>query len=198
MAIRVFACASAALAQSQPVFSKTELHAGFSTLSFRPGRANGENLSRERLNGFALSATSYQFFRRWGLTAEFGRHTGSPEIESGVRFPLTATQSTYLFGGTLRARNGRRLAITGRILAGATRWEPSASGVDLAARGVFPTQNAFTFGFGQSVDLKFNENLAFRFQPTLQFVRLRDATDQRRTVLNTPLTFGLVFRFGER
>ncbi len=197
-ALSVFACLPPAFAQSEPEFRKGEIHAGFSTARIQPGRANDDGLSRVRLAGFNFSATTYQFFRRWGLTAEFARHSGSPTIENGTSFPIDATQSTFLFGGTLRTVNRRRLALTGRILAGGTRWEPTTPLAGLAAANIYPAQTAFTFGFGQSVDLKFSESLAFRLQPTLQLVRLRDAADTRRTVLDTPLTFGLVYKFGRR
>jgi len=91
-----------------------------------------------------------------------------------------------LFGGTYRALRRPRFALTGRIVAGLTDWNR------------VPTQTAFTFGFAQSIDWKFNENWALRAQPGFRFLRLEDPGGGRRTVLATPLAIGVVYKFGNR
>jgi hypothetical protein len=157
---------------------KTEVFGGYSLVNIKPGK----HLDRRSLNGWAASVTSYQFFRRWGLTAEFGGNG-----KDGTR------QSAYLFGGTYRALQRRRFALTGRILAGATRWEPGTPTAD-----AYRQQTSLTFGFGQSVDFKCTENLALRVQPDLRFVRFQEQHGSSKTSLVRPLSVGLVYKFGRR
>lgn len=165
---------------------KTELFGGFSTLSMEPGRANGKGLDGVRLNGWTVSATTYQFFRRWGLTAEL---SGQSRDKNG----LDVSTQTYLFGGTYRSFERKKLALTGRILAGTNRWDPS-----LFPAGGYGKQNSFTFSFGQSIDVKVSERVAFRIQPGLAFVRRAQPGGGHRLMLVTPLSFGLAFKFGNR
>ena len=157
---------------------RTELFAGFSSLRARPGK----DLDRTTLNGWTLSATTYQFFPRWGLTAEF-----SGNGKDG------ASQRSFLFGGTYRGLQRRRIALTGRILAGVTAWDPA-----LPRPGSYREQTAFTFGFGQSIDFGLSRNLALRLQPDLRFVRLRDASNKANLTILQPISVGLVYQFGSR
>lgn len=147
--------------------SKLEVFTGYSLVNLKPGR----NLDRTNHQGFAASVTSYQIFPRWGLTAEFDTNS---------------EQNSYLFGGTYRSFRRKRFALTGRILAGATRWQPT------------PEQTAFTFGFGQAIDIKCNESLSLRLQPDLRFVRLKAANGTSRLSLVRPFSIGLVYQFGKR
>lgn len=200
---------SSLLAQTQGYQApelRTEIFGGFSLAPLSPGRFGDKNLSRVALPGWAASVTTYQFFRRWGLTAEFSGNSGSPEIDNAVgavnrRFSFDANQRTALFGGTYRALQRKRFALTGRILAGVTNWEPKSESQTLSnlftSNGIYPKQNAFTFGFGQAIDLKFSENVALRVQPDLRIVRLRQATDQHRTVLQQAFSIGVVYKFGK-
>lgn len=188
VALATITWAAAAFGQSgyQSPELKTELFGGFSTVSMRPGYWNGEGLSRARLNGVTFTATSYHIFSRWGLTAE---------VAAGWRDKdaLEVSRQSYLFGGTFRAVQRRKFALTGRILAGVDRWDPKRLAV-----GGYPAQNSFLFGFGQAIDFKMSENLAIRVQPDLQVVRRRDSSGDARMSLNTPLSVGLVFKFGKR
>lgn len=171
-----------AQAQAPPAYEppnlKTVLFGGFSSVSIKPGSKQ----DRVSLNGWAASVTDYHIFRRWGLTAEFGG--GGKDGTS---------QLTYLFGGTFRALQRKRFALTGRILAGATRWEPEAPVI-----GAFRLQTAFTVGFGQAIDLKFSENLALRVQPDIHFVRFADPNGSTKTSFVRPFSIGLVYQFGRR
>ncbi len=163
-----------------------EVFAGFSTIAVRPGRLDGKDLSRVRQNGWTATLTSYQLLRRWGLTAELsGQHGGGSSHRA-------------LFGGTFRGFSGERFALTGRVLAGVTRWDPDRTSGAAMAHGVYPRQNAFTFGFGQSIDLRWKPNVTIRLQPDLLFVRMADGTNRKRTQLQTPFAAGLVWRFGRR
>ncbi len=162
----------------QPPNLKTVLFAGFSSVSFKPGT----NLDRVSVNGWSASITNYQFFERWGLTAEF---------EGGGKDGTS--QMSYLFGGTFRALQRKRFALTGRILAGATRWDP-----DAPVTGAFRTQTAFTVGFGQAIDLKFSENFALRVQPDIRFIRFEDPSGATKTSLVRPFAVGVVYQFGRR
>jgi hypothetical protein len=144
-----------------------EVFAGYSLVNFKPGR----DLDRTNHQGFAASFTSYQIFPRWGLTAEFDTNS---------------EQNSYLFGGTYRSFRRKHFALTGRILAGATRWQPT------------PEQTAFAFGFGQAIDIKYNESLSLRLQPDLRFVRLKAANGTSRLSLVRPFSIGLVYQFGKR
>ncbi len=188
VALATLTWAAAAFGQSgyQSPELKTELFGGFSTVSVRPGQLNGEGLSRARLNGVAFTATSYHIFSRWGLTAE---------VTAGARDQdaMEVSLQSYLFGGTFRAVQRRRIALTGRILAGVDRWDPKR-----LPMGGYPAQNSFVFGFGQAIDLKLTENLAIRVQPDLQVVRRKDSSGDTRMSLNTPLSVGLVFKLGKR
>ncbi len=157
---------------------KTVLFAGYSSVNLKPG----QGLDRITLNGWTTSVTSYHFFERWGLTAELSGNGGDGN-----------SQRAYLFGGTFRAVQRKRIDLTGRILAGGTRWEPNAQGL-----GAYRQQTGLTFGFGQSIDFKFNESFAVRLQPDLRFVRLQDASGASKTVLDRPLSVGLVYQFGRR
>ena len=202
----------AAQAQSSdysPPNRKTEVFGGFSTVGLKPGHVDEQDYSRIRLNGWTASYTTYQFFRRWGLTAEFSGNYGTPTIDpppagSVPSFALRSRNHTYLFGGTYRSFERRRLALTGRILAGATHWSPAAVEVAspspalLAATGVFEPQTAFTFGFGQSIDWKLSEAVAVRVQPDLRFVRIKDVGGDHRINLQLPFSIGLVYKFGDR
>lgn len=162
----------------EPPNLKTVLFGGYSSVSIKPG----SKLDHVSLNGWAASVTDYSLFRRWGLTAEFG----------GAGKDGTS-QTTYLLGGTFRGLQRRRFALTGRVLAGATRWELDAPGA-----GAFRTQTAFTFGFGQAIDFKFSENLALRVQPDLRFARFQDPTGERKTSFVRPFSVGLAYQFGKR
>lgn len=188
VALATISWAAVALGQSgyQSPELRTELFGGFSTVSVRPGKLNGEGLSRARLHGLTFTATSYHVFSRWGLTAE---------VTAGARDQdaLEVSRQSYLFGGTFRAVQRRKLALTGRILAGVDRWDPKR-----LPPGGYPGQNSFVFGFGQAIDLKMSENLAIRVQPDLQFVRRKDSGGDTRMSLNTPLSVGLVLKFGKR
>ncbi|MBY0372708.1 MAG: hypothetical protein K2Q23_01860 [Bryobacteraceae bacterium] len=177
----LFVGAASARAQApayQPPNLKTVLFGGFSSVQISPGK----DLDRVALNGWTASITDYRIFERWGLAAEFGgaRRDG-------------AEQTSYLFGGTFRAVQRKRLALTGRILAGATRWEPEAP-----TAGEFRKQTAFTFSFGQAIDIKLSENLAFRVQPDLRFVRFQEPNGSSGLSLVTPISVGLVYQFGRR
>lgn len=160
--------AAAAQAQSyDPPNLKTVLFAGYSTVNLKPTK----NADRLSLNGWAASATSYHVFARWGLTAEFnGNGDGGSEHLS------------YLFGGTYRAVQRKRFALTGRILAGGTRLD----------------QSHFTFGFGQAIDWKLSERVSLRVQPDLRFVRFKEPDGSSRLSLVRPLAFGVVYQFGAR
>ncbi|HBY64179.1 MAG TPA: hypothetical protein DEH78_30525 [Solibacterales bacterium] len=165
---------------------KLELFGGFSTAPMEPGRANGEGLSRVRLNGWTASVTSYQVFRRWGLTAEVSGHSRNKD-------GLDVSTQTFLFGGTYRSFERKRFALTGRILAGVNRWDPAS-----IPPGGYLTQNSFTFAFGQSVDIKLAEQFAIRVQPGLAFIRRTEAGGDRKLTLMTPLSVGVAFKFGKR
>lgn len=162
----------------EPPNLKTVLFGGYSSVSIKPGK----DLNRLSLNGWTASVTSYQFFRRWGLTAEFGANG-----EDGTN------QHSYLFGGTYRALQRKRFALTGRILAGGTRWDPNAP-----TTGAYRQQTAFTFGFGQAIDFKFSENLALRVQPDFRFARFEEPGGDSRISLVRPISVGLVYQFGQR
>ena len=165
---------------------KTELFAGFSNMPLEPGRANGKGLGRVSLTGWTGSVTGYQIFRRWGLTAEFGGHSRDKD-------GLDVSSQTYLFGGTFRSLERKKLALTGRILAGVNRWDPATN-----PPGGYPRQNSFTFAFGQSVDIKFSEKVALRVQPDLALIRRLQSDGGRKLVLATPFSAGVVFKFGDR
>ena len=173
---------SVALAQARPSFEpsnlKNVLFAGYSSVNLKPGN----NLDRLSLHGWTASITNYQFFSQWGLAAEFG---GSGKDGT--------SQMTYLFGGAFRSLQRKRFALTGRILAGTTRWEPATP-----ATAAFRTQTALTFGFGQGIDLKFSEHLALRVQPDIRFVRFKDPNGSTRTSFVRPFSVGLVYQFGQR
>ncbi len=192
-----------------PPNKKTEVFGGFSSIGMKPGRVDGQDLSGVRLNGWTATYTTYQFFRRWGLTAEFSGNYGNPEIDAPVagaspRVFLRARNHAFLFGGTYRSFERRRLALTGRILAGATHWSPEADSGNgdgmalLSLSGIAARQTAFTFGFGQSVDWKISEGVAIRVQPDLRFVRMEDPGGERRTRIQLPFSVGLVYKFGNR
>lgn len=155
----------------EPQYLKTEVFGGFSTVNHEPGR----------LSGWAVGVTNYQWFRRWGLTAEFAGR-------SRDRDGLKVDGQTYLFGGTFRAREWKRLALTGRVVAGVDRWDPQR-----VVSGGFVKQNSFVFGFGQAIDLKVNEHVAVRVRPELMFVRRKEKTD-----FVNPFSVGLVVKFGKR
>jgi hypothetical protein len=141
---------------------KADLHGGFSLVN-TPGVGTSKRVT---LNGWTASFTDYSIFPRWGLAAEFG---GAEK--DGV------SQNVYLFGGTYRGLQKKRIALTGRILAGVTQ----------------ANANTFTFGFGQSIDLRFTPQLALRVQPDLRFVRFPG-----KTSLVRPISVGLVYQFGKR
>ncbi len=165
---------------------KTEVFGGFSTAPVSPGRADGKALDGVRLNGWAASITSYHFFRRWGLAAELAG-------QSRNREGLDVSTQSFLFGGTYRSFEKRRFALTGRILAGAGRWNPT-----VLPPNVYQAQSHFTFGFGQSIDIKITERLAIRIQPDLAFVRRAAPEGETKFDLTTPLSFGAVLKFGSR
>jgi hypothetical protein len=165
---------------------RNEAFAGFATTLLRPGRANGDGLDRVRVNGWTASITTYQFFRRWGLAAEFSG-------QSRDRDGLDVSSQSYLFGGTYRSFERRRFALTGRILAGVNRWDPAA-----LTQNAYRRQNGFTFAFGQSIDIKLSENFALRVQPDLALVRRRAPDGAKHFSLATPFSLGAVFKFGGR
>lgn len=140
----------------EPPNLKTVLFGGHSSVSIKPGT----NLDRVSRNGWTASITNYSYFQRWGLTAEFGGNS-----DDGTR------HRTFLFGGTYRALQRKRFALTGRILAGGTTWDPKAP-----TSASYRSQTAFTFGFGQTIDVKFSERFALRVQPDLRFVRFQNPT----------------------
>lgn len=170
----------------QSPYLQTELFAGFSTTALAPGRIGDKNISAVRLNGWNFSATSYHFFRRWGLTAEAAGYGGN---QDGV----DASTRTYLFGGTFRGLDKRRFAITGRIRAGLNRWAPA-----VLPAGGYREQTGVVFGFGQALDIKLNENIAFRAQPDFLFIRREPLNEERRFLPTSALAFGLVLKFGNR
>lgn len=110
-----------------------------------------------------------------------------------IRDGLDVSSQTFLFGGTYRSFERRRLALTGRILAGVNRWDP----VLIPVNG-YGTQNSFTFSFGQSIDIKVSEKFAIRAQPDIALVRRMQPSGDRKLTLVTPLSFGVVFKFGNR
>lgn len=175
---------------AQPAYTpphlKTEAFAGFATAYLTPGRLNNQSLDRLRLNGYAVGLTSFEWFERWGLTAEFAQRTGSRE-------GIAADTNTMLFGGAYRALTRRRFSLTGRIVAGAEQWRPTQSG-----NGLYRSQTSFAFGFGQSIDLKFNENVALRLRPELLLVRRERLDGTRGLELVNPFSVGLVLKFGRR
>lgn len=162
----------------EPPNLKTVLFGGFSRVSIKPGSA----LDRLALNGWTASIADYRVFQRWGLTAEF----------SGASNDGTS-QHTYMGGGTFRSVQRKRFALTGRILAGTTRWDPKAP-----AANAYRTQTAFTFSFGQAIDWKLSENAAIRVQPDLRFVRFQEPGGSSRFSLVNPISVGLVYQFGRR
>lgn len=170
----------------QSPYLKAELFAGFSSALMEPGYANGDGLDRARLNGAAVSFTTYQFFRRWGLTAEFN-------TQARDRDGLDATAQRFLFGGTFRSVDRKRFAVTGRILAGVNRWSPTTG-----PAGIYREQNSFTFGLSPAIDIKLTENVAIRTQPGFEFVRRERLNSDRGFSLVTPLSVGVVFKFGNR
>ena len=147
----------------EPPNLKPVLFGGYSSVSIKPGT----NLGGLSLNGWAVSVTNYQFFRGWWLTAEFGGNG-----DDGNR------HRSYLFGGTFRSFQRKRFALTGRILAGGTTWDPKAP-----QSGAYREQTALTFGYGESIDFKFSENFALRVQPDLRFVRFADPSGATKTSL---------------
>ena len=159
----------------EPPNLKTVLFGGYSSVSIKPGT----NLGRLSLNGWAVSVINYQFFSRWGLTAEFGGN--------GNR------HRSYLFGGTFRSLQRKWFGLTARILAGGTTWDPKAP-----QSGAYREQTALTFGFGQSIDFKFSENVALRVQPDFRFVRFADPNGASKTSLVRPISAGFVYQFGRR
>jgi hypothetical protein len=77
-----------------------------------------------------------------------------------------------------------RFSPTGRVLAGRNRWEPSR-----LPTGAYGVQSGFAFGFGQSIDLKLSELIAFRVQPDLYFARRKPATGESKSILVNPISF---------
>lgn len=173
---------SRAQAQAAPAYApaqwKAEIFGGYSRVSVRPGR----DLDRRSLQGWAFAFTDYQFFSRWGLAVEVGGNRDD-----------RARHYSYLVGGTYRGLQRKRIALTGRILAGVTRWNPRELTAD-----AYRQQTAFTFGFGQSIDFKFSGNLALRVQPDLRFVRFKQPGGSAGLSLLTPISAGLVYQFGRR
>lgn len=170
----------------QPDSFRAEVFGGFSTRSMEPGRVDGTGLDKVRLNGWTASFTSYEVFRRWGLIAEFS----DTRREKGV---VDATSQLILFGGTFRSIERRRFALTGRIMAGTHRWSASS-----LPSGGFPAGNGFAFQFGQSIDVKLNERMAVRVQPGVALLRRKQVSGDSKLNVVTPLSVGLVFRFGKR
>lgn len=115
-------------------------------------------------------------------------------VSTIILFAATALLAqSWLFGGNFRALARPRFALTGRIMAGAERWEPAAN-----RAGGYRAQNSFTFGFGPASDIKLNEHAALRVRPEIFLVR-REVPDAGRPLeLVNPFSAGLVFRFGQR
>ncbi len=179
LAVLMVAASNRVQAQAyEPPNLKMVVFGGFSSVSLKAG----PNLDRISVNGWTVSVTNYSTFRRWGLTAEFGG-----EGKAGT------SHRTYLFGGTYRAFQRKRLGLTGRILAGATQWDPKAP-----ESGAYREQTAFTFGFGQAIDFKLSENFAFRVQPDLRFARIAGAAGATKTTFVRPISVGFVYQFGQR
>lgn len=106
----------------------------------------------------------------------------------GTATTAPSIEPSFLAAPTYRVLQRKRFALTGRILAGVTTWDPKAP-----TSASYRSQTALTFGFGQAIDVKFSERFALRVQPDLRFVRFQNPTGSSRLSLVRPIAVGFVY-----
>ncbi len=127
----------AAMAQEHP---KAEIFGGYSYVRINPGqRVSGENFP----GGWHASIAGN--FKNWlGVAGDFSGHY---KAIGGVN----TNAHTFLFGPRISYRNNEKVTPFAHVQFGAAR-----------ASGGGTSENAFAMNFGGGVDVKVNDNIAFR------------------------------------
>ena len=188
-----------ALAQETP---KAEVFGGYSYMRLNPGTSAGTSDTGANLNGWNASVTGN--FNNWlGVAADFSGHYGSPSI-SGVQ--ADTKTHLFLFGPRVSFRKNARVTPFVHTLFGAARLRGSAALLT-------DSQSAFAMALGGGVDVKLTEHAAVRLvQADYVLSRFEEASiacianpllppcplPDRATQQNARLSFGVVFRFGQR
>lgn len=187
LAALVVLFSGAALAQDHP---KAELFGGYSY-----GRINpGQDVAGINLNGWHASIAGN--VNNWfGIAGDFSGHYGSPRITfPGVPGPVTIKVDTrvhtYLFGPRFSYRNNEKVTPFAHVLFGGASIRGSAFGVGAS-------ESAFAVAFGGGVDVKINDNVAFRVGQFDYLLTRFDgpASGTTSNQHNFRLSTGIVFRF---
>jgi hypothetical protein len=164
-----------AVAQSET--PAAEVFGGYSFMN-----TDTNNLT-DRFNVHGWNASVNGNFNRWfGIKGDFSGHYGSPDALGGI----DVTQYTYLFGPQLTAR-GEKADVFVHALFGGARFNAEAGGISA-------DDSAFAMAFGGGLDWKANKNFAVRVVQ-FDYLPTRFADDTQN---NIRLSFGVVFKFGER
>lgn len=164
-----------ALAEGTP---KTELFGGYSYLHSMDGQ--------DRLNLHGWNASIAGNLNDWfGLVADFHGHYGSPEV---FIFSAGDLREHSFFGGPKIAyRKNDRFTPFGHALFGMTR-----TNFDVFSFGF--AERSFTTAFGGGLDVNLSDRIAVRAVQA-DWVQTHFDRDRQNSLR---LSFGVVFRFGEK
>ena len=135
--------------------------------------------SHVNLNGWNASTTTY-LARRFGMTADFSGHYGSP---GGIATPT----HSYLFGPQVRLHSGR-FAPFARTLFGLTHTKATSGGGELFH------QQTFAMTAGGGFDWRVSPRMAVRVMQA-EFLLTRFGGNSQH---NFRYSTGVVFRFGNK
>ena len=167
---------ASALAEGTP---KVEVFGGYSVVHHPEGRGS--------LNLHGWNASIAGNLNDWfGVVGDFEGHYGSPEV---FTFSVGDIREHSFFGGPKIAyRKNERFTPFGHALFGMTR-----SSVETFGLG-FPADRAFATAFGGGLDVKLTDHIAVRAVQA-DWVQTHFDRDRQNSLR---LSFGVVFRFGEK
>lgn len=171
---------------------KFEVTVGGSYLRFRPGPF----LRHMNEIGWQVSGTRY-FNPRLGLTADFHGYYGTPKVFPNPinTFPSGIREYVYQGGPTYRVYAKQKLAVSGRVLAGASTgvFDLRTNHFDPTLVGLYPVATVFAITPGITVDYNFDPQLAVRIAPEMLITRFGSQWQ-----FNKGFSFGVVYRFGQQ
>ena len=168
---------------------KAEVFGGYSYFRFSDPTGTsllGTDVVRLNLNGWNASVAGN--LNSWlGVVGDFSGHYGSPSVLGfGVPF-VDVNQHSFLGGPRVSYRKDGRFTPFAHALFGVAR----------AGAGTFgfgASENAFAMALGGGVDLRLTNSIAVRAVQA-DYVQTRFLDDRQNSAR---LSFGIVFRFGEK
>ena len=160
--------------QQQPEFRRVEIFGGYSHLI-------GDQ------QGFNTSATVN--INKWfGIVGDFSRQSSKITEQN---FTEKITANMYLFGPQFSYRGNKRVTPFARVLLGAATVKSKAT---LGNQSVEFSETNFSYGAGGGLDIRVTKNIAIRAVQA-DYIHTSAFGEGQH---NGRLSFGVVFRFGDR